>query len=736
VSSCQPDGAATGGLTRRQLAQAAVAALAAGGLPAAWRPALAQAQAQGPATAQRHALLVGVSEYPVSQGTPNPFHLHGPKNDVQLLRGLLQQRGFAPAQITTLADDVPGAQLPTRAAILGALDALAARARAGDFVFLYFAGHGSQMPADPRTAEGRAESDGLHEIFLPRDVGPWNGNTGRVENAIVDFELNRRLDALLARQAFVWAVFDACHSATLMRSAGDPDVRYRYVDPALLGVPSGSTAGQRVPAEEDSLGLGRVQPPRTRGAPTGAGTASASPGGYVAFYAAQTTQTTPEMRLPLGDPNRKSYGLFGYSLAEALANVEGVTYRQLSQYLLQRYGAQGLFTPTPLFTGTHLDAPVFGSQAGAAVRQWPLRVERGVATLRAGLLSQLEVGTVLAVLPSALAPTSQALGQVRVSAADVMSATVVPVAGSAMDVAKLPAEAVVRAMQAPAPNFRLRVLVGPSSAKASAAEQAAVARAVAELQAEPRSGIELAWVKPGEAHDVRLHVEAAQLWLVPPSSQFYAQGPHKTPSIRIAQPEFKAKLAENLQHMGRALNLLRMASLLQDLPSAQRALQVEARLKPKAGPERALDLASQPQLADGDVVTLRLRNPGRTALDLTALYIDAGYGVTALFPHQSGASNRIEAGGSEEIQVAINVETTGIERLLLIAVEARSQAERHDFSFLQQPRMETTRAGLSDYASLFAEAGFGAPEGQATRGARSVPSPERLDMRVLAVRVR
>jgi len=45
--------------------------------------------------------------------------------------------------VQVLADDVSDARLPTRSAI--PLDGLAARAKAGDFIFLYFAGHGSQI---------------------------------------------------------------------------------------------------------------------------------------------------------------------------------------------------------------------------------------------------------------------------------------------------------------------------------------------------------------------------------------------------------------------------------------------------------------------------------------------------------------------------------------------------------------------------------------------------------------
>lgn len=736
----------------------AVAGTAAGWVAASSVPAAllslhprAGAQAAGAGPPQRQALLVGVSQYP-SFPAGSALNLQGPKNDVQLIRTLLQQRGFAPGQVQVLADDVPDAALPTRAAILGALDGLAGMAKPGDFIFLYFAGHGSQMPADPATAEGRLESDGLHEIFLPRDTGQWDGSAGTVQNAIVDFELNRRLDTMLAKGAFVWAIFDACHSATLMRSAADPEIRYRYMDPAHLGlkpeVMSRAEARARAAAEaaakpgtqtraasadDERRGLGRVTPLRTRGG--GGGGGAAGSGGFAAFYAAQTTQVTPEMRLPAGDPKRKPYGLFGYTIAEALSAVEGVTYRQLSQYILQRYGAQNVMTPTPLFTGTQLDAPVFGSQAASddGIRQWPLALDHQGMVVRAGLLSQLTVGTQLLVLPGPLAPSSQALGTARVDQADITSANLVWVADGdkpTPDLSKLPPEAVARLAQPAVPPLRLRVLAPPAG---TGPDADTVRREVQNLQQADRGGVNVEWVKPGEALDLRLVVSDGHVWLVPPSGQFYAKGPDKTHSIKLQQPEFGQKLAQSLQQIGRTQNLLRIAGALQDAPS-QRALQLVATLTPLNGAEHPLNFDNTPQLSSGDKVVLKLKNDGRTAIDLTALYIDSSYGVDVLFPG-AGASNRIEAGGTERIEIIVNDETTGLERMMLIAVEAHAQQERSDFSFLRQARLERTRASQTDTMQLFMEAGFGADPSVATRGGRPVPATDRTDMRVLSLRV-
>lgn len=151
------------------------------------------------ASAANHALLVAATSYPNKQQA-----LVGPRNDARLMRTVLLQRGFAADKIQMLADGVPEAGMPTRAAILAALDDLAKRVDAGDFVYLHFAGHGSQQPV--RNLAGNFEPDGRDEIFLPIDIGLWDGQTGAVKNAITDDELGERITAIRNRRAFVWAL--------------------------------------------------------------------------------------------------------------------------------------------------------------------------------------------------------------------------------------------------------------------------------------------------------------------------------------------------------------------------------------------------------------------------------------------------------------------------------------------------------------------------------------------------
>ena len=662
------------------------------------------------ARAERHALLVGVSRYAVFAGDER-WQLAGPANDVQLMRALLERRGFAASAVRVLADGVAGADAPTRAAILDALDDLAARVAPGDQVVLYFAGHGAQMPADPQTPQGRAENDGLHEIFLPADTGRWNPATRRVDRAIADHELVERLDAMTGRGAFVFAVFDTCHSATSLRAAAGSATRWRRVEPDALDIPAART----VATSSSSLpGLARA--------------ASSKPG-FVAFYAAQTTELTPEMPLPRGTV----HGLFTYTLAEALAAAPAASYRQLAQFVFARYAAQNLDTPTPLVTGTALDMPVFGGAALPAQRQWPLQVTPSGLRVEAGQLDGLETGIELDILADALAPAGARLGRVRVASTTPTSALLLPVdAGGepAIDVARLPPLAVARHADPARITLQLRVAAPPAGQDI---HSRAVSQAI-ETMAHRPAGIDIAWVEAGGQHDLGLQVAQGRLWLLPPTGHWQTAGSNATPSLAIDEPALAERLNVQLQRAGRSLNLLRIAGAVQST-AAQRTLQVRATLVRSGAVTRSIDEWQLADAREDDLVAIELHNTGRRAVDLTALYVDAAQGITVLYPQPLGASNRIEAGDRDKFVARIDASTRGVERLVLMAVEAQPQGDRRDFSFLAQPRLGDRRGATDAVSQLFQRAAFGSATGAGRRGT-DMQATDSLDMRVFSLTVR
>lgn len=691
--------------------------------------AMTLALASGSVAAASRALLIGVSGYP---NLSESRRLNGPKNDVVLIRRTLESRGFAPEAIRTIADQVPGAALPTRAAILESLDRLAAESAAGDFAFVYFAGHGSQSPVTPGDPHAAEEPDGLHEIFLPYDIGKWTEGTGAVKNAILDHELVDRLQTMRRKGVFVWAVFDACHSATLMRS-GDPDVRYRDVSPEVLGVPQARIDAAVRAAQQRSRIHSNKEVPATVARPVeSAGTA----GGYVAFYAAQTTERTPEERLPAGAPDRKPYGLFGWVLADAIGSVQGVSYRQLAHYVLHRYAAMNRLMPTPQFTGTHLDAPVFGMKAGAIVRQWRVDTRKGVG-IRAGQVNQLAAGHVLALMASPTARTEEAVGYLRVTKADIASSRLEPIAHGgkpALAASDIPGGAFARVFRTEV-SFTLRVA---RPTKHSSPHHAAVLAQIDRIEREGVGTVAVRFVDAGAAHDIALQIDDGKLWLLPRGGlKREALRPGDAPgnAIRIMQAEFAHKLSDSLLRIGKALNLLRLADKA-SRTNAGSGLKVVAVSVIRNGHSVDIDSTSRPTLHSGDHVEVKVRNSGRVPVDLTALYLNSSYGIEPIFP-ADGADNRLHSGNETTVTVDIFDDTVGLERLMLIAVETRAMNQASDLTWLAQPTLDKLRTVDTETTEVFADAGFGLKaDGPRTRSGSASRVPAKIGMTSLVFEVR
>lgn len=685
-----------------------------------------------PAAAALRAVLVGVSEYPTLD---RRYQLDGPRNDVRRLRAVLQQRGIAAADLRVLADGVDGAELPTRAAILGAWREAAERSRAGDVLVLYFAGHGSQQPADRRTPEGRDEVDGLHEIILPRDVGPWANEKVAVANAIADHELRRIVDAATARGVFVWAIFDACHSATLVRSADDPssEVRYRQVAPGDLGIPARALDDAVRSSGPDALAAPRPAP--------------SAGGGSAFFYAVQSDQAAPEMRLPLGEPGRQPHGLFSFTLARALESGRPMTYRQLAQQVFSDYAAMNEARVTPLFSGSALDRAVL-DQPAPPVRQWALQRDDGLS-LRAGSLSDIAVGTLFAVVPGPLAPSSDAIGFVRAEGVESARTTLVPLpwAGKpVLDAAAVPAGAHARLVQSGV-AYRLRVAV---DAAACAIRDCPARAALERLRAAgaAATGVEVEWLGAGSAADVGLRVLPDRVQVLAPSQRLRTDcaranqrdcvpppllGLRVEPGARAEALE--AELAALLHRIGRATNLMRLAAAQPAGGFGSGGLEQSLWLL-KPGGAQPVGAERVPRLRAGDVLELRMRNPGRIAIDATVLYTDAHYGITALWPDASGVDNRLGPGDEHALRIDITDESIGVERILTIAAEAQAKAERSDLSFLAQPPLSVLRsaapADADELIQAFRDAAFAE---HTTRGAAARRPAPRTAMHVLTLQV-
>jgi hypothetical protein len=636
---------------------------------------------------ENHALLIGANQYPALE---ERWWLKGPANDVQLVAQYLITQApvtFAAENVTVLSDGVAGSTAPTLGAIRAAFAELTAEVQPGDFVYLHFSGHGTQAPAlDPST-----ELDGLDELFLPVDIGPWSDQVGEVQNALVDDEIGALIDGLRSKGATVWAVFDSCHSGTATRAvAADDEVRVRQLPPEALGI------------DLDAVAVSRsVGDPRQAEAPFDAG---AGEGSFVAFFAAQTNEVTPEKNLPKGKPGRKPQGVFTWTLMETLAEYPNATYGQIGQEVLRRYAVKNMAKSTPLFEGD-LDQVVFGGEGGGRVSQWQAEVTDAGFTIPAGELHGLTTGAVLAVMGSAADADADALGYVTLTSVETFSSVgqLVEKDGKGPTDA-LPKGVTLRKLDE-ALDFTLTVAL--PAAGTDPAE--AVLVALRELQ--EAAGPRLVFVPAEQEADLRLAVlpespRPDAIWVLPATG--LAEDLAATPSVSTAgkdRAELAAVLADTLTTMARAQNLLKLAGAV---GSATPDVKVE--LLTRTPEDRTLrPLPFAPVLVPDDEVHVLAKNNGAGPVDMNVLYIGADWSISHWF------SGRLQPG--DELKKGlfkISADVLGQERLLVVVTPAKPQSPVEDLSYLAQSALNKTRAvGSSAFDEALAEAGFGLT----TRGA-------------------
>jgi hypothetical protein len=135
---------------------------------------------------------------------------------------------------------------------------------------------------------------------------------------------------------------------------------------------------------------------------------------------------------------------------------------------------------------------------------------------------------------------------------------------------------------------------------------------------------------------------------------------------------------------------------------------------------------SRTVIHDGDKIKLSVTNPLPQPVDLTILYVDAYYGITAMYPDvAAGDVARIEprghvGGDNAGFDITANADPSGFERIMFIAVPATPQSPSTSFEGLAQQGIATTakRGGSSGgLQDMFEEAAFGTAGAGTTRGA-------------------
>ncbi|CAO3585917.1 unnamed protein product [Absidia cylindrospora] len=152
---------------------------------------------------RKRALLIGINYF----GSPN--QLNGCINDVHNIKTFLVKRfGFQEEDMVILTDDQEEARFrPTKANIYSAMQWLVSDAQHDDSFFFHYSGHGGSV----KDVSGD-EDDGYDETIYPVDFEDYEGESGQ----IIDDELHDYLVKPLPKGCRLTAIFDSCHSGTVL----------------------------------------------------------------------------------------------------------------------------------------------------------------------------------------------------------------------------------------------------------------------------------------------------------------------------------------------------------------------------------------------------------------------------------------------------------------------------------------------------------------------------------------
>ncbi len=312
---------------------------------------------------QRHALLVGIENYPKQQ-------LPGCLLDVQTFgAALLGKYGFARENVRVVTDGQA-----TRAGIMAALEQTLARANRGDLFVFYYTGHGMVFP------DQYSEVHDETQVITPiGSSGPLPA--GRYDNALVPVDahletsgkawgnliLDDELHVFFARFAAggcqVVFVSDSCYSGSLARDLGEEDGFPKYLPlDALRKTPASRAAGSTL-----SHVAAQDKAPEYRGR-------------VLVFGSSSDTQTSIATR---------KGSLFTLALTKLLQAQPRISYQQLFQQVRDLVAQASRNRQTPqldarFFRG-NLSEPFLSlpalSEMNAPVPVRPLKIVVGVADL-------------------------------------------------------------------------------------------------------------------------------------------------------------------------------------------------------------------------------------------------------------------------------------------------------------------------------------------------------------------
>ena len=223
---------------------------------------------------------------------------------------------------------------------------------------------------------------------------------------------------------------------------------------------------------------------------------------------------------------------------------------------------------------------------------------------------------------------------------------------------------------------------------------------------------------------VKLLLRDEKLWFLPSSgaASFAAPANNGGPTgdftgvpfveARGSSEELRSRIADTLFRIARVHALLELGTALRSSDqlgidvtiSLRRADYGNAPRPANCGESgirqtRGARLERLPELRQCDEVDIQIHNVSDDPIDVTVLYVDSAYGVTSLYPKEMDEGNRIVPNGVKRLPIEIRTldakgrtTTTGIERVIFLAVRARTGQQMQSFRFLEQPSLPVAKS--------------------------------------------
>ncbi len=598
------------------------------------------------------ALLIGIDYYAGNRTSDGVRYasLRGCVNDVagveKFLRARLQLDDAHLFKLTAtdlgIAAAEPPEKLPTRKNIVAAFDAVTQAARAGDQVYIHYAGHGGRAATVFPDLKG---ADGLDESIVPTDIGEPDGNYVR------DLEMATLLQRMTAKGLVVTLALDSCHSGGATR--GNPNLRVRTAQNGQIDWaprPFDQLVGTSAELQAQWRGAAKT---KTRGIEAISGWLP-EPEGYVLLAACRANELAAE-----DDFDGEPHGALTYWLLDALQTMTSTTtYAQLYQRLVAKVHTR-FVSQTPQLEG-EMTRTLFGADRPATrfvINVLSYDAAKKQARVNVGQSGLVSVGATLALYP----PDARDLGDVKARAAlarivelgggasladvtEILDATKPLDAGSQAVVLNAGRLDLVRAVALVARDDLIAAL--PQADALNAARAALEAARQAHAAAGEMCWLELAAENVSPKYQVSVN----------PRGEYEigdARGaplPHLTPALRCDARGAAAELIKRLEHLARYHAVVELENYDDVSPLADK-LTMQILLPPPAWQRgQKIDwhacapLNVHETLRPGDYFILRLDNRSRFVLNFAVLDLAPDWSVTQVLPGANQATATLEPG--------------------------------------------------------------------------------------------